>query len=132
MLLSSFFFLSFELEAQEYKQIQNRWKTDQYLHNQHGKIEVGQIGAPGWSSVQWKRKIKPVPTPNIPKPNPSLNIVKGKPTIQSSGDRWVKILFYKTVILFVCEAVLVLVLGSLMQNVVPLLGVDSRVKVPSW
>ncbi len=42
------------LQAQDFKQIQNRWKPNQYLHNESGKIEAGPLGAPGWHSAHWQ------------------------------------------------------------------------------
>ncbi|MEZ4921504.1 MAG: PLAT/LH2 domain-containing protein, partial [Saprospiraceae bacterium] len=43
-----------QTEAQEFKQIQNRWKPNQYLHNEGGALQVGPLGAPGWHSAHWE------------------------------------------------------------------------------
>ncbi len=61
LIMSTLFciFFSTSILAQEYVQIQNRYKNNEYLHNEHGKIEVGPLGAPGWWSAMWK--IIPVP-----------------------------------------------------------------------
>jgi hypothetical protein len=37
-----------------FKRIQNRWKTDQYLHIENGPIKVGPLGKPDWWSAQWE------------------------------------------------------------------------------
>jgi hypothetical protein len=43
-----------QIDAQEFKQIQNRWKPTQYLHNEGGSLQVGPLGAPGWHSAHWE------------------------------------------------------------------------------
>ncbi|MFK7972202.1 MAG: hypothetical protein AB8F95_17665 [Bacteroidia bacterium] len=39
--------------TQGFKQIQNRWKSNQYIHNERGAIEVGPMARSDWWSAQW-------------------------------------------------------------------------------
>ena len=38
--------------AQSYTWLKNRWKSDQYIHVEHGSVQAGAI-QPGWWSAMW-------------------------------------------------------------------------------
>ena len=54
--------VSSNLYANDFKNIQNRWKPNMYLHIEHGKIEASPLGGAGWHSAQWS--LVPVPGTN--------------------------------------------------------------------
>ena len=80
--IALFLLMASDTMAQNFSRIQNRWKPNQYLHVEHGKIEAGPLGKPGWWSAQWKlvpvSGTKYVRIQNRWKPNQYLHIEHGK------------------------------------------------------
>ena len=71
----------FKSAGSGYVYIQNKWKTNIYVHKQNGYTQAGEIQSSWWSAM-WKRTTTSVtPTPSIP----------SKPSVKAHGEDKVEI-----------------------------------------